>query len=184
MSGQDLGPIAGRPVCNMIYQTASAFLQLEAGPRGRGYRCTDTELVRYQGVCTPPMVSDFTCFVESSVRSSNSCPDYSLVAHPSMVPNTAGIVGRLSNLTVAGATDNSSFSQLCGPCTGAAPQLVAWMVSGKDSELEKFQIELSTSSSAPGGRKPTQITIHHGDHGKAGVPHEVFVPFRQIFQMC
>ena len=130
------------------------------------------------------MVSDFTCFVESSARPSNSCPDYALVAYPSMVPNTAGIVGRLSNLTVAGATDNSSFSQLCGPCTGDSTPAGRLDGLRQDSELEKFQIELSTSSSAPGGRKPTQITIQHGDHGKAGVPHEVFVPFRQIFQMC
>ena len=152
--------------------------------RGGGYRCTGTELVRYQGVCPPPMVSDFTCFVEISIRPSNRCPDYALVAHPSMVPNTAGIVGRLSILLVQVQQIIVPSPNCVGPVQETAPQLVTWMVSGKDAELEKFQIELSTSSSAPGGRKPTQITIQHGDHGKAGVPHEVFVPFRQIFQMC
>ena len=71
-----------------------------------------------------------------------------------------------------------------GPVQETVPQLVAWKVSGKDSELEKFQTELLTSSSVHGERKPTRIIIQHGDHGKVGVPHEVFVPFRQIFQMC
>ena len=168
----------------MIYQTASAFLQLEAGPRGRGYRCTGTELVRYQGVCTPPMVSDSRVLLK--VRSDQATvvlitPLWHtqawfptllelLADYPILLPQVQQIIVPSPNCV--------------GPVQETAPQLVAWMVSGKDSELGKFQIELSTSSSAPGGRKPTQITIQHGDHGKVGAPHEVFVPFRQIFQMC
>lgn len=93
-----------------------------------------------------------------------------LVDYPVLLPQVQQIIAPSPNCV--------------GPVQETVPQLVAWKVSGKDSELERFQKELSTSSSVHGGRKPTQITIQHGGLGKAGVPHKVFVPFRQISQMC
>ena len=118
MSGDNLGTNAGRPVCNTIYQTTSSFLQLEARPRGGGYRRSGTELVEYQGICTPSMVSDFTCFVESSVRQGNNSINHSLVAHPSMVSNVAGITSGLSSPVTSGTANNCSLPQLCGSSTG------------------------------------------------------------------
>ena len=118
MPRQDLGTNAGRSVCHTVYHTASSFLQLEAGPRGGGYRCTGTELVQYQGICTPPMVPDFTCIAEGSVRQGNSGANYPFVAHPSMVPNIAGTTSGLPNPAASRTARNNSFPQLCGPNAG------------------------------------------------------------------
>ena len=82
------------------------------------YRCTVTKLVKYQGISTPTMVSDFTCFIESSVGLDNSCVNHSIVAHPSMVFNIAGTTSGLPNPATSGTTGNKSFPQLCGRNTG------------------------------------------------------------------
>jgi hypothetical protein len=132
----------------------------------------------------PPWCLISHVLLTNSVRPGNNRSNHSLVAHPSMVSNVAGITSGLPDLAASSTANNSSLPNCVGPVQEAVPQLVAWRVSDKDSELERFQAELSTSSSAYGGTKPMQITIQHGGHGKAGVPREVFVPFRQISQMC
>ena len=50
--------------------------------------------------------------------------------------------------------------------------------------LKRFQTELIDLIFCSWREKPIQITVQHGGHEKAGAPHEVFVPFLPIFQMC
>ena len=71
----------------------------------------------------------------------------------------------LPNPAASGTIDNSSFLQLCRPSKGD---------STPTGHLEGLLTELLTLSSIHRERKPTQIIIQHGDHGKVGVPHEVF----------
>ena len=69
------------------------------------------------------------------------------------------------------------------PIQGLPPQLVAWRVSGRDSEQKRFQTRLSNSSCPPGETKPIQTTTQCGKLGSPGVQQEVFIPFRQVYPM-
>ena len=94
------------------------FYSWRPDPEAEATRRSGTELVEYQEICTPSMVSNFTCFVESSVRQGNNSINHSLVAHPSMVSNVAGTTSGLPSPITPGTANNCSLPQLCGSSTG------------------------------------------------------------------
>ena len=92
-----------------------------------------------------------------------------LVDYPLLLPKMEGVIRPSPNCDC--------------PIQGLPPQLVAWRVSGRDSEQKRFQTRLSNSSCPPGGTKPIQTTTQCGRLGNPGVQQEVFIPFRQVYPM-
>lgn len=109
---------SGRSFCNSVFKAASSFLQLEARPRGRGYRCLCTELVQIPGFCAPSVVPDFTGSSESPFRPSISGADHSSLVHTGVVPYLDGVTSGLSHPTSPGSRCDSSISQLRLPNSG------------------------------------------------------------------
>ena len=109
---------SGRSFCNSVFKAASSFLQLEARPRGRGYRCLCTELVQIPGFCAPSVVPDFTGSSESPFRPSISGADHSSLVHTGVVLYLDGVTSGLSHPTSPGSRCDSSISQLRLPNSG------------------------------------------------------------------
>ena len=92
-----------------------------------------------------------------------------LVDYPILLPQVQGVIVPSPNCDC--------------PIQEVPPQLVAWKVSGRDSERRRFQTRLLTSSCPHGEIKPMLTTTRHGRLGNPGAPQEVSIPLRRIFPM-
>ena len=119
----------------------------------QSHRCFFTELDQYPRLCTSFFVPNFTSPSESSSRPSNSGTHHPIIAHAVMVPSLNEPPGRLSTPPAKDGRGNKAISELHCPIQGLPPQLVAWRVSGRDSEQKRFQTRLSNSSCPPGETK-------------------------------
>ena len=164
-----------------IFYTASSILQLETRSRGGGYQRTSTELVQYQGICTPSMVSDSRVLLKVRSDKGNSCANHPFVANPSVVPNITGTTSGLPSPATSSTAGNNSF--LSTVWTQCRRQNHSWLLGRSPAKIQSSDraIDLIFCSWR---REKIQITIQYGNRGKVSVPHDVSVLFRQIFQMC
>ena len=70
------------------------------------------------------------------------------------------------------------------PVGETPPRLVAWKVSGKDSDLVEFQNKQLSSSWLHGEARPMPIMTQHGKPGKHGVLGKGYIPLRQMYATC
>ena len=104
------GPTRSGPICFKIDQTASPFLQLEAGPRSGGHRCLSTELGSSSGICQPTLVSVTPLFNQGKSGVSENGPDNTIMEDSVMVPNSLGVTGGLpKDPTSTTRSNNDTF---------------------------------------------------------------------------
>ena len=60
------------------------------------------------------------------------------------------------------------------------PRLVAWTISGRDTEANGFPEKLRNSYWPHGDRSPPNLMTHCSHSGQAGVTNGVPIPFREI----
>lgn len=98
-----------------------------------------------------------------------------------MVSSSAVHVGGLSN-TVADLNDllTDPFGQYHPLMLAGQLQLIAWTLSGTDTQLKAFQQKLHKCCSLDGAGVPTQHTKVPGKGGSAGVCHRKWIPFRVL----
>ena len=179
-----VGPASGGSFCNTFFKATSPFLQLATGPQSRGHRCFCTELDQYPRLCTSSLVPNFTSPIRKVQADQATVVLITplwhtqswfpvlmnlLVDYPLLLPKMEGVMRPSPNCDC--------------PIQGLPPQLVAWRVSGRDSEQKRFQTRLSNSSCPPGETKPIQTTTQCGKLGSPGVQQQVFIPFCQVYPM-
>lgn len=175
-----MGPTPGKTVCNSFLYTATAFLQLEGRPRGRGNRRVYSELGDDIGLCTSSLVSHVKSSEESpdggSInRTNNSSQPWfpmitsMLVDQPILLPNLPNLITPSLNCDY--------------PVSNTQPQFVARKISGNASDQERFR-SVSLASLCPHGEAKQMLTITLlGRHGRCGASRKVSIPFQRIFSI-
>ena len=163
-----------------IFYTASSILQLETRSRGGGYQRTSTELVQYQGICTPSMVSDSRVLLKVRSDKGNSCANHPFVANPSVVPNITGTTSGLPSPATSSTAGNNSF--LSTVWTQCRRQNHSWLLGRSPAKIQA-QTELLTSSSVRGEEKKFKLQFSMEIVGRL-VCHMMYLSFFDRYSKC
>ena len=167
-----MGPTGSGPLCFPPVNPVPTLLQLAARSICRSNRCVSPDMDTHEGICQPTMEPSGRTLSQVQTQQANIVLVVPVWKSQSWYPT---LLLKLVDYPLLITSDHQvMFNQ---DPSMMLPQLAAWRISGRDTEVNTFRRKLLTSCSNHGEPKPTGHMTHYSSSGNAGVLNGVQIPF-------